>query len=45
MFQKLMKNDEPIFEYATCMICSKVCDIVEFINNPIEMWRGKRIEK
>lgn len=33
-----MDRNEAVFGEATCMICGEVCDIVEYINTPIEMW-------
>jgi hypothetical protein len=32
------KEEEPIFGEPTCMIYGAICDIVEYINTPIEMW-------
>jgi hypothetical protein len=31
-------EDELTFGSPTCMACQKVCDIVEYINTPLEMW-------
>lgn len=31
-------GEDLIFGDSTCMICGEICDIVEYINTPIEMW-------
>lgn len=33
-----MRKVEPFFGEPTCMMCGEICELVEFINDPLEMW-------